>query len=279
MLMRPSGEVNAAIGGVLARARERFGIELFGYVFLSTHFHLLIRAPEGTHSAFMQYLLSNLSRKVGRLVDWRGAFWSRRYSAERVLDDGALVARLNYILAHGVKEKLVRRCSEWPGLSCLNQLLTRVAETFQWFHWSRRWSKRRTTDVDQTLFSQEYAEPHKLQLAPLPCWSDVPETRRSDLVAGLVADIEAKHSNEPVLGREAILKQDPQFRPDKVKRSPRPPAHSASKERLTDFVTAYREIVSSFREASVKWRGGDFQALFPPFCFRPPVLALMTTPA
>jgi hypothetical protein len=52
----------------------------------------------------MQYLRANLSRKVGRLVDWSGGFWERRYSAEPVLDDEALVGRLRYVLAHGVKE-------------------------------------------------------------------------------------------------------------------------------------------------------------------------------
>jgi hypothetical protein len=37
-------------------------------------------------------------------VDWNGGFWERRYSAEPVLDDVALVGRLRYVLAHGVKE-------------------------------------------------------------------------------------------------------------------------------------------------------------------------------
>jgi hypothetical protein len=59
----------------------------------------------------MQYLRANLSRKVGRLVDWSGGFWERRYSAEPVLDDEALVGRLRYVLAHGVKEGLVERSS------------------------------------------------------------------------------------------------------------------------------------------------------------------------
>ncbi|MCY1078766.1 hypothetical protein [Archangium lansingense] len=64
----------------------------------------------------MQYLRANLSKKLGRLVDWRGGFWERRYSAEPVLDDAALVGRLRYVLAHGVKEGLVEKCAEWPGL-------------------------------------------------------------------------------------------------------------------------------------------------------------------
>jgi hypothetical protein len=35
---------------------------------------------------FMENLRARLSAKVGRLVDWGGGFWERRYSAEPVLD-------------------------------------------------------------------------------------------------------------------------------------------------------------------------------------------------
>jgi len=45
-------------------------------------------------------------------------------SAEPVLDDTALVGRLRYVLAHGVKEGLVER------------------RLFHWFNWTKRWSKR-----------------------------------------------------------------------------------------------------------------------------------------
>jgi len=41
----------------------------------------------------MQYLRSNIAKKVGRAVDWQGKFWDRRYDAAAVLDDDALVDR------------------------------------------------------------------------------------------------------------------------------------------------------------------------------------------
>jgi REP element-mobilizing transposase RayT len=127
LLLRPSQEVNEVVGGVLARAVEQSAgtVRLHAFTFLSNHFHLLVWARGAALSTFMQYLRANLSRKVGRLVDWSGGFWERRYSAEPVLDDAALVGRLRYVLAHGVKEGLVERSAEWPGLTCLPQLLGR----------------------------------------------------------------------------------------------------------------------------------------------------------
>ena len=111
---RPRGRTRA--GG------EAVWVELFAFSFASNHLHLLVRAPRGNLSQFMQYLLSNISKKVGAIVNWRGSFWEHRYSAEPVLDEEALLDRLRYILSHGVKEGLVRHCEEWPGLSCLPDL-------------------------------------------------------------------------------------------------------------------------------------------------------------
>jgi hypothetical protein len=135
LLLRPNEEMNEVVGGVLARAVQQSGgcVRLHAFTFASNHFHLLVWARGAALAGFMQYLCTNLSRKVGRLVDWSGGFWERRYSAEPVLDDEALVGRLRYVLAHGVKEGLVEKCTEWPGLTCLPQLLGPARRLFRWF--------------------------------------------------------------------------------------------------------------------------------------------------
>ncbi len=105
-------------------------MRLHAFTFASNHFHLLVWARGAALASFMQYLRANLSRKVGRLVEWSGGFWERRYSAEPVLDDAALVGRLRYVLAHGVKEGLVERSAEWPGLTCLPHCWARLGGCF-----------------------------------------------------------------------------------------------------------------------------------------------------
>ena len=41
-LMRPSAEVNQIILGVLGRAQAKYEVELYAFVFLSNHAHLLL---------------------------------------------------------------------------------------------------------------------------------------------------------------------------------------------------------------------------------------------
>src|SRR4051812_18412887 len=74
-LMSPrSPLVREVCGGVLARAAKRYDVKLYGYVFLSNHLHLLIRARGVGIAAFMQYLLSNIARKLSPLCKghWSG---------------------------------------------------------------------------------------------------------------------------------------------------------------------------------------------------------------
>ncbi|HYO71549.1 MAG TPA: hypothetical protein VEU33_36270, partial [Archangium sp.] len=92
LLLRPSAEVSEVVGGVLARAVQQSAgnVRLHAFTFASNHFHLLVWTRGVALASFMQYLRANLSKKVGRLVDWSGGFWERRYSAEPVLSGAAL---------------------------------------------------------------------------------------------------------------------------------------------------------------------------------------------
>ena len=271
LLLRPSKETNALVGGTLARAVALHGVELFGYVVASNHLHLLLRAPKGNLPNFMQYLLSNTAKKVGRLVSWRGCFWERRYSAEPVLDDDAMVGRLRYILTHGVKERLVRRCVQWPGLSCLVHLLEKRIRRFQWFDWTKRWKCTPEKLEANALLDERWARDVELELKPLPCWVHLPEPVQRERVSELIASIErdGRRSGKGVLGSEGVLSQRPHRRPVNVKRSPRPLCHSSTRQGWESYRELYASFVSAYRAASKRWRAGQLGAFFPRFSIRP----------
>ena len=269
LLMRPSARTNEVLGGVLARAARLTRVEIFAFVFASNHFHLLIRAPEANLPQFMKYLRANVSKKVGWLVGWRGSFWERRYSAEPVLDDPALIGRVRYLLAHGVKEGLVRTCREWPGLSSLSQMLGGPRRTFRWFNWTRRWRARRTEGNDR--FHERWSESETLELTPLPSCAARSEQARRKLIVGAVAAInrQGAASFPHVLGRSRVLAQDPQHRPQQPARRPRPWCHATFRELRIEFIERYRAFASLFLEASARWKRGDHDAPFPVTAVRP----------
>jgi len=271
LLLRPSARTNEAVGGVLARAVRQHGVELFAFVFASNHLHLLVRAPEANLPRFMQYLLANVAKKVGQLVGWRGSLWERRYSVEPVLDDNALIGRLRYILSHGVKEGLVRRCADWPGLSCLGQLIGDAVRRFRWFDWTQRWKSESLRRSHRDPFDPRWAVPVDLELKPLPCWADRPIPERRMLVGELIASIERDGSllGAAVLGVKRVLRQRPQRRPAHVERSTRPLCHSSTREARDHYRAVYLSFVAVFREASKRWRSGQVTVAFPAYAIRP----------
>jgi REP element-mobilizing transposase RayT len=254
-LMAPSEKTNELIGGVLARAVRQCEVELFGYVFTSNHFHLMVRAPSAiAMSQFMQRLQSNIAVKVGRLVGWRGRFFARRYSAEPIVDEAAQVERLRYILSHGVKEGLVSEVRQWPGLTCVHALLEGGTSSVQrWRNWTRCWE----IEMDEGGCVDRFAdacpsEIESLNLTPLPAWQGLNPNERGELVSRLVAEIDGTAPNKTA-GRETvkqIVAQDPEHRPAQTKHSPRPKAHASTKELWIEAVRRYRIVLGAFREAS-----------------------------
>jgi REP element-mobilizing transposase RayT len=272
-LMAPSDKTNELIGGILARAVRQCEVELFAYVFTSNHFHAMVRAPSAiAMSKFMQRLQSNIAVKIGRFVSWRGRFFARRYSAEPIVDEGAQVERLRYILSHGVKEGLVARCQEWPGLSSTQTLLEGgSASVHSWRNWTRRWKIEVGEDVKVGRFSAECpSEREVLQLTPLPCWAALTARKRSRLVAQMVAEIDSAAPNPTPADTRHITKQNPHGAPLMSKHSSRPKAHASTKRLWIEAAERYRHFLSAFRRASREWLSGAFDVEFPQHSFRPP---------
>lgn len=279
LLLRPSTRTNELIGGVLARAARSHAVELYGFFFTSNHVHLLLRVRDGCLSAFMQFLLGNLARKLGHLVRWRGAFWERRFSAEPVFGDEAIKQRLRYIVAHGVKEGLVRRAVEWPGVSCVEQLLGSRKKVFRWFHWTLRWRGRRKSEDALDIFDDSLAEDIELELKPLPMWESLSDDARRAEGRALVDDIEAteRKRHRAVLGVERILSQKPHHRPRPLNRTPRPLCHASSLAAWWSWREVYKAFLYEYRQASGRFRNGERHVSFPKYSFPPPLIAGITT--
>lgn len=270
-LLRPSEVTNALILGVLARAARRYGIKLYAYAFMSNHLHLLSGSGDGALSAFMQFFLTNVSKKVGRAVGWKNAFFVRRFSAEPVVDTAAQIDRFKYVLSHGVKEGLVRKLSEFPGVHCFNQLRSSGSLLCRWFNWSRR-RKQDGEDKLAALMDEELAENEELTLSRLPAWEHLGEKEYRSTIAKMVAEIEAEglERHAHVVGARKLTRQNPHALPRKLKRSPRPLCHAGSIDNWHEYRAKYRGFRQAFAQASQAFLRGDLTVVFPAHSFRPP---------
>lgn len=274
MLLSPSRLLNESIVGTLAVAKERFGVEIVCVVVLSNHLHLLLKVANAQQLASFQcYVSSNIAREVGRLTGWREKVWGRRYTAIPVSEEpAAQIARLRYLLSHGVKEGLVERCVDWPGVHSAEALTSGQEMQGFWFDRTAEYNARRRGEDCGTY---AFASPQSLELTPLPCWQDLDPAEYQQKVAEMIQEIEQEARRErrrqgiAALGSKMILRQDPFTKPPPITRTPTPWIHAACRAVRESFRRGYLAFEQAYREAASRLVEGDLGVCFPPGCFPP----------
>jgi hypothetical protein len=275
-LLKPSPGLREIFIGILARAAERYEVEVHAFVVLSSHTHLLLTPRDARElAAFMCYTLTNLSKEAGRLHRWRGPLFQRRYQAIPVsTEEDAQTGRLRYLLSHGCKEGLVARLSQWPGAHCADALASGRACEGIWFDRRQEWlawlrGERRGRDA--------FASQHVLSLAPLPCWRHLPaqaiQQRVVEMIGAIEQEAAARHRDAggKPLGVAAILRQDPHHLPPEIDRSPAVLFHAASKQMRAELRAGYVSFAAAFRVAAERLKAGCRDVIFPRGCFPPPL--------
>jgi putative transposase len=273
-LLRPGPSFNDIFLGILGRTQRLHGRAIAAVSVLSNHFHILLIVDDAQEvSGFMRDLQSKVAREVNRLTGWRGPVFERRYEMTVVTDEeAAQVERLKYVLANGVKENLVERVSQWPGVHSAEALIYGTPLEGHWFDRTRQYAAR---NQGEELSREEYVFAESVVLSPIPCWAHLPADRYRERMKALVEGIDAEaalarqQSGARVLGVKAILAQDPQARPNSVARSPAPLVHAATKAARKMFYEIYAEFVSAFRAAAEALRRGRRDVPFPPGSFPP----------
>ena len=274
MLLRPSHALNEIVLGVLGRAQQRYEVGCCAVVFMSNHWHALLQVQDALQLArFMQFCNSNLADEVDRLVGWPNGIWAGRYHSIPVSDEEeAQVGRLKYLLAHGVKEGLVGRVTEWPGVHFAKAILEGKPLKGYWFSRTQEYA---ADNRGEDFGRLDYATEEEVELSPLPCWSKLTPEQYRERVAELSEEIEAEaraereRRNLEPLGVRAILRQHPHTRPNHTKRSPMPLFHAVTKEVREIFWLMYSSFVAAFRDAAEDLRTGNLSAKFPVGSFPP----------
>ena len=261
LLCRPSERLNQRILGVMGRALALYPVALHAFVFMSNHWHALLTTPDGeTLARFVQHVNSNVAKAIKEETGWTGRVWQRRAANIAVLDDDAAEDRLRYVLAHGVKEGLVERSEDWPGVNCVSALLGRERLVGRWA------TKKGRKRVVETYF---------IDLAPLPGWRVLREEQRLHrvrrMLAGIQRDAAAARGEAPALGRAAVLAQDPLDRPTRSKHGAAPPCHTTERHRRDAFKAGREHLCAAYAAARERrWRREHEAPAFPAGCFPSP---------
>ena len=150
-----------------------------------------------------------------------------------------------------------------------------------WFDRTQEYAARNRGEDFSRL---KYASEESFELTPLPCWAHLSADTYRQQVAALVETIESEAAAELAksgrvpFGVAGVLRQSPETRPVRSKKSPAPLYHAATRAVRKAFWETYCLFVAAFRDASERLRTGDRMARFPLGSF-PPGLPFVTADA
>jgi len=275
-LLRPGPAVNELVVGVLARAQELCPtVELIGIVVLSNHLHLLLWVENQYQlSTFMWYFGGNLAKEVNREHDWSGTLWSRRYRSICVTEEpAAQIERLEYLLSQAVKEDLVKSVEDWPGIHFGKTLME--GRSLLMGAWYDRTKQYRAAIQGKKIEESEYRTELTVELKQLPCWRDLPWGRYVRRIRRMIRRIEKEAERErelqgaTVVGALLVRQQDPHTRSRKLKKSPAPLVHAATKRERIAWREGFGFFVAAYRFAADLLKEGVLDAPFPEGSFPP----------
>lgn len=272
------------IGSSMARGIDKYKVQLYGFVWMSNHGHLLLQAPKDNLDEFMAYLNGQIAVSVNRFLGRENHLWARRYSAAQVLDEDAMLERLIYMLANPQNAGLVQSIEEWPGLSSGSFFFKKGPERFLCFNRTAWYKSGRPNDIAPFLSTV------KLEHALLPCLAKLDRRALKRKLRKLL-----ELSQRPA----SILNDNPSMRsgatdlsslpPSRIRLRPiipteRPLSATAKPQKnrtqqplchttKTPLRDRYRQWDKEFRiaywDCSRAYREGDVNVEFPPGSFAP----------
>lgn len=199
----------------------------------------------------MQYVKSRVAKDINTLRGRHGTFWAERYHAIRVIDDASVIDRIVYALHNPVRAGLCATASEWPGLSTLE------ASTGM---------RSACGPLDLPVsFPDGWEGLDRAQLAERQHWLRHELTARE---AENAADRKSRGLRRPKVER-VIAAVSWSERPRRPSRARAPLCFAATIEAKKGFRIMWRELMSAYRAASEKFRGGILDAMFPASMFAP----------
>ena len=102
---------------LLSIIHERFGIEVNAYCLMGTHYHLLVKTPEGQLSRAMHYLDSVYSQRFNRRNGFDGPLFRGRFHSKVVDSDGYCHLAARYVHRNPLEAQLVTSLSDYPWSS------------------------------------------------------------------------------------------------------------------------------------------------------------------
>lgn len=257
LLMRPDAETNNAFIYCLAVAAQLANVAVLFTCAMSNHHHTIVYDRDGTYPIFLEHFHKLFAKCQNSLRGRWENFWSsEKTSVVRLIEPDDIISKIVYAAANPVKDHLVERALDWPGVSALGSFVSGKA--------------LRATRPSFFRVNGKMPESVELQLELPP---ELGLGTREEVVAKVLANVrqaedeaaqERTTSRRAALGRDACGKQRWNSRPASIepRRNMNPTVAARSKWARIEALMCNRDFVNAYRRARLAWIAG-LEAIFP----------------
>ena len=102
---------------LLETLSERFNVEVYAYVLMGNHYHLLLKTIDANLSKAMQWFGTSYTRKFNLINNTSGHLFQGRFKSIIIENDAYLLRLSYYIHRNPLRAKIVARLAEYPWSS------------------------------------------------------------------------------------------------------------------------------------------------------------------
>ena len=258
-LLRPDSATNNAFVYCLAVAAQRSGIEVLFTAAESNHHHTGIFDPFGKYPDFLAHFHKLLAKCMnthrGR---WENFWSSEQTSVLRLVDPADVLDKMVYALTNPVKDNLVSKVTDWPGVNSYDAIVSGATIT---------------ATRPNHFFREDGPMPASVTLTfnRPPAFADMAHSEFVGMVKSRVEaaerDLESKRQSTGinVLGRQGVLAQN--WRGSPISQEPRrglnPRVAAKDKWRRFEALQRNKEFANGYKAAFAAFRRGIKAVFFP----------------
>lgn len=257
----------------LAKYQHKYGVILYAMVFQGNHYHLIARFPNCNKSLFMRDLNARISELVREFVPAfkEGPLFKRRYTDQALLVDDDVEDAMFYCALQAVSAGLTSRMSEYPGYNSFSDATSDKVREFKYIQRSKYRAAKR---FNKYLSVSKFTEYYKLKYSRLPGKQALSRKEyRQEMYQKLEErrqKIIAARAGAKFLGVEKLKKVAPGALPQSTKSGGRRPfVRTTCAEAKRKFLEWYFSVIELYHKASLEYRRGNVNAVFPPGTYKP----------
>lgn len=255
-LLRPDPLTNQAFTYCLAEAAQRFEIEVLVAIAESNHHHTVVYDRHGRVPQFAEHFHKMLARCLNaRWGRWENLWAAGEVCLTELLTHDTVIKELVYAASNPVKDLLVERAGQWPGVNgYVNLLSGRPLRAKRPRHFFRAGGVM-PAEVELRLVIPPELGPAREVIAKVRAGVEQVEQNMK---------MHRAQTGKRVLGRRTILEQSWCETPSSsAPRRNLRPRFAGPKEVLLAAVAGFRDFLAAYRDARERWRLGARTTTFP----------------